>query len=675
MANELRVGGKYRLGRKIGSGSFGDIYKGTNVTTNEEVAIKIEHTKSKHPQLLYESRVYKLLAGGTGIPSIRFYGVEGDYNVMVMDLLGASLEDLFNFVRRKFSLKTVLMLADQLISRIEFIHQKNFIHRDIKPDNFLIGRGRKAHVVYMIDFGLAKRYRDPRTQQHIPYREDKNLTGTARYASINTHIGIESSRRDDIESLGYMMMYFLRGSLPWQGLRANTKKQKYEKIMNKKMTTPHAELTRGYPDEFMTYLECSRSLRFEDSPDYSYLKGLFRDLSICEGFHLDNMYDWVMDATYNQPLVIDNGTGIIKAGFSGSDKPKCVFPAYVGRPKHARVMVQSRVEGSIFVGREAEEHRGIMRLRYPMEHGIVQHWDDMEKIWTSIYAKGNLGVKSEDHPVLLTEAPLNPRKNREKAAEIFFETYGAPAMFVSPQATLSLYASGRTTGVVLDSGDGVTHAVPVYEGFTIPTAVTRMDIAGRDVTERLQVLLRRSGYAFHTTAEREVVRAIKEDLCYVAYDPVRQEELVEENSIDTKTYSLPDGRQITVGAERFRAAEVLFNPSLVGTEYGGMHECLTNAVFKTDIDLRKTLFKDIVLAGGSTMLPGIGDRLLSEVRKKVQDSKCYEVQIRISAPPNRQYLTWVGGSILASLAAFKTMWVKKEEYEDHGAGVMHQRSL
>eukprot|EP00252_Welwitschia_mirabilis_P021589 TRINITY_DN5575_c0_g1_i1.p1 TRINITY_DN5575_c0_g1~~TRINITY_DN5575_c0_g1_i1.p1 ORF type:complete len:245 (+),score=32.79 TRINITY_DN5575_c0_g1_i1:591-1325(+) len=238
---ETIVGGKYRLGRRIGNGSFGEIFLGTHVVTNEEVGIKRESVKTKHPQLVYESKVIRMLQGGGpegGIPSLRWFGVDGDYNIMVIDLLGPSLEDLFNFCNRKLSLKTVLMLADQLIQRIEYVHSRYFLHRDIKPDNFLMGLGRKANQVYMIDFGLAKKYRELTTFKHIPYRENKNLTGTARYASVNTHLGIEQSRRDDLESLGYMLMYFLRGSLPWQGLRAGTKKQKYDKISEKKLTTP-----------------------------------------------------------------------------------------------------------------------------------------------------------------------------------------------------------------------------------------------------------------------------------------------------------------------------------------------------------------------------------------------------------------------------------------------------
>ncbi|GLT47799.1 hypothetical protein SLA2020_214610 [Shorea laevis] len=291
---EPRVGNKFRLGRKIGGGSFGEIYLGTNIQTNEEVAIKLENVKTKHPQLLYESKLYRILQGGTGIPNVRWFGVEGEYNVLVMDLLGPSLEDLFSFCSRKLSLKSVLMLADQMINRVEFVHSKSFLHRDIKPDNFLMGLGRRANQVYVIDFGLAKKYRDNSTHQHIPYRENKNLTGTARYASMNTHLGIEQSRRDDLESLGFVLMYFLRGSLPWQGLKAGTKKQKYEKISEKKVSTSIEALCRGYPTEFASYFHYCRSLRFDDKPDYAYLKRIFRDLFIREGFQFDYVFDWTI---------------------------------------------------------------------------------------------------------------------------------------------------------------------------------------------------------------------------------------------------------------------------------------------------------------------------------------------------------------------------------------------
>lgn len=289
---ELRVGNKYRLGRKIGSGSFGDIYLGTTINTGEEVAIKLECIRTKHPQLHIESKFYKMMQGGIGIPRIIWCGSEGDYNVMVMELLGPSLEDLFNFCARRFSLKTVLLLADQMISRIDYIHSRDFIHRDIKPDNFLMGLGKKGNLVYIIDFGLAKKFRDTRTLRHIPYRENKNLTGTARYASINTHLGIEQSRRDDLESLGYVLMYFNLGALPWQGLKAANKRQKYERISEKKLSTTILSLCKGFPSEFVNYLNFCRQMHFEQRPDYCYLRKLFRNLFHRLGFTYDYVFDW-----------------------------------------------------------------------------------------------------------------------------------------------------------------------------------------------------------------------------------------------------------------------------------------------------------------------------------------------------------------------------------------------
>ncbi|XP_022873995.1 casein kinase 1-like protein 3 [Olea europaea var. sylvestris] len=291
---ERIVGGKFKLGRKVGSGSFGEIFMATHIDTFEIVAVKIENNKTKHPQLLYEAKLYNSLQGGSGIPGIKWSGVDGEDNVLVLDLLGPSLEDLFVYCRRKFSLKTVLMLADQMITRIEFVHAKGFLHRDIKPDNFLMGLGRKSNQVYIIDFGLAKRYRDSITNRHIPYRENKNLTGTARYASCNTHLGIEQSRRDDLESLGYVLLYFLRGSLPWQGLKAATKKQKYDKICEKKLSTPIEMLCKSHPVEFASYFHYCHSLTFDQRPDYGFLKRLFRELFTREGYEFDYIFDWTI---------------------------------------------------------------------------------------------------------------------------------------------------------------------------------------------------------------------------------------------------------------------------------------------------------------------------------------------------------------------------------------------
>ncbi|XP_054258796.1 casein kinase I isoform X2 [Macrosteles quadrilineatus] len=309
--SSFTVAGRYRLVRKIGNGSFGDIYLGVDRHNDgEEVAVKLEPIRARHPQLLYESKLYKILHGGVGIPHIRWFGQEREYNVLVMDLLGPSLEDLFNFCSRRFTIKTVLMLADQMIGRIEYVHCKSFIHRDIKPDNFLMGIGRHCNKLFLIDFGLAKKFRDTRTRQHIGYREDKNLTGTARYASINAHLGIEQSRRDDMESLGYVMMYFNRGSLPWQGLKAATKKQKYEKISEKKMSTPVEVLCKGFPAEFAMYLNYCRGLRFEEAPDYMYLRQLFRILFRTLNHQYDYMFDWTMLKQKNA----NSGAGSVGAG-------------------------------------------------------------------------------------------------------------------------------------------------------------------------------------------------------------------------------------------------------------------------------------------------------------------------------------------------------------------------
>lgn len=297
---DIRIAGRYQLGKKIGSGAFGDIYHGIDSQTNDEIAIKLEKISTHQPQLIYESKLIKLLMGAPGIPQVYWQGNEGNYNVMIMELLGSSLEELFTKCNRRFSLKTVLMLADQMISRIEYVHSRNFVHRDIKPDNFLIGIGKRTNLVYVIDFGLAKKYQDSKTKQHIPYREGKSLTGTARYASLNAHAGRELSRRDDLEAIGYVLMYFLRGSLPWQGINARRKEEKYKKIYDKKNSTTVEELCGNYPEEFKTYINYTKGLGFEETPDYGYVRRLFKDLFNRLTYECDYLYDWCLPPEQRQ---------------------------------------------------------------------------------------------------------------------------------------------------------------------------------------------------------------------------------------------------------------------------------------------------------------------------------------------------------------------------------------
>lgn len=389
------------------------------------------------------------------------------------------------------------------------------------------------------------------------------------------------------------------------------------------------------------------------------------------------------DSKGNKVIVCDNGTGFVKCGYAGSNFPSHIFPSLVGRPIiRSSAKVGNIVVKDLMVGDEASQLRSMLEVNYPMENGIVRNWDDMLHVWDYTFNE-KLQVDTKECKVLLTEPPMNPMKNREKMIEVMFEKYQCAGVYIAIQAVLTLYAQGLLTGIVIDSGDGVTHICPVYEGFSLPHLTRRLDVAGRDITRYLIKLLLLRGYAFNHSADFETIRMMKEKLCYVGYNIEQEQKLATETTVLVESYTLPDGRVVKLGGERFEAPEILFQPHLINIEGAGMAELLFNTIQAADIDTRAEFYKHIVLSGGSTMYPGLPSRLEREIKQlylarvlKGDTAKLSKFKIRIEDPPRRKHMVFLGGAVLADIMKDRdTFWMSRQEYQEKGLKVLEKLGM
>lgn len=379
-------------------------------------------------------------------------------------------------------------------------------------------------------------------------------------------------------------------------------------------------------------------------------------------------------------IVCDNGTGFVKCGYAGANFPSHIFPSLIGRPIIRSTAKVNNIEvKELMVGEDASALRQLLEITYPMKNGIVRSWDDMKHIWDHTFYE-KMQINPKECKVLLTEPPMNPTKNREKMVEVMFETYQFEGVYVAIQAVLTLYAQGLLTGVVVDSGDGVTHICPVYDGFSLPHLTRRLDVAGRNITEYLIKLLLLRGYAFNHSADFETVRMMKEKMCYVAYNPQQETKLAMETTVLVESYTLPDGRVVKIGGERFEAPEVLFQPHLIDVDGVGVSELLYNTIHAADIDVRMDLYRHIVLSGGTTMYPGLPSRMEREIKQlylertlKGDITKISKFKVRIEDPPRRKHLVFQGGAVLGEILASRPeSWMTIKEYQEKGIKVLEK---
>lgn len=386
-----------------------------------------------------------------------------------------------------------------------------------------------------------------------------------------------------------------------------------------------------------------------------------------------------MDSKGRKIIVCDNGTGFVKCGYAGANFPAHIFPSIVGRPIIRAVNKIGDIDvKDLMVGDEASKLRSMLEISYPMQNGIVRNWEDMCHVWDYTFGKEKMNINPKECKILLTEPPMNPITNREKMIEVMFEKYGFAGTYIAIQAVLTLYAQGLISGVVVDSGDGVTHICPVFEEYALPHLTRRLDIAGRDITMYLIKLLLLRGYAFNHSADFETVRMLKEKLCYIGYNIETEEKLARETTVLVESYTLPDGRVIKVGGERFSAPEALFQPRLINVEAQGIAELVFSTIQAADIDIRSELYKHIVLSGGSTMYPGLPSRLEREIKQlylqkvlKNDTSKLNKFKIKIEDSPRRKDMVFMGGAVLAEITKDRdSVWITKEEYEEKGLSVL-----
>jgi len=375
--------------------------------------------------------------------------------------------------------------------------------------------------------------------------------------------------------------------------------------------------------------------------------------------------------------VCDNGTGFMKIGFAGENFPTKSFPTMVGRPvlRSEERMTDIQLK-DIMVGDECEKARSNLEITYPIDNGKINNWEDMNKLWDHAFYD-QLKVDPTSTKILLTEAPMNPRENREKMTQALFEHYNFAYVHVDVQAVLVLYSQGLMTGVVVDSGDGVTHVVPVFDSYVLPDAVERLDVAGRHLTQRLVDLMVYSGYSFNRSADLATVQMIKDKYCYVAIDPADEDRLCHETTSQVAKFSLPDGRQISLNDERYLCPEALFEPHKIGIEAPGIAELTFNSINKCPVDTRTQFYGNIVLSGGTTMFPGLTTRMHKEITK-LYDVKVgkgiTKMKIGIEDAPRRKHMVFQGGSVLAGIMKDNpAWWISKAEYDEHGPAILHQK--